>query len=287
MIGLFDSGCGGLTIYDALRRVFPQRSFLYLGDHAKAPYGERPADEIRDLTQASVERLFGAGCDLVILACNTASANALRPLQQNWLMQTYPARRILGVLVPMVEAITGMPWMDDPVHRPAAPARTVAVFATSRTVSSNAYPAEIAKRAPEVRVVQQACPALVDLIENRAPREALREAVQGYVAAMMAQLAGRRLDAVMLGCTHYPLVADLFVEALPDSVEVLSQPELVARSLAHYLERHPEFDDQDGLPTRFLTTGDAPYVSAVSSLFLGREALFSQVHRDGGGDVLR
>lgn len=275
-----------MTVYDALRRAFPQRSFLYLGDHAKAPYGERAPDEIRALTKESVERLFGMGCHLVILACNTASANALRHLQQTWLPQAYPQRRILGVLVPMVEAITGMPWMAEPEARPAATARTVAVFATSRTVSSNAYPIEIAKRAPEVRVVQQACPRLVDLIETRAPREALRVAVRSYAEAMMAQLEGRRPDAVMLGCTHYPLVADLFAEALPDSVEVLSQPELVARSLAHYLERHPEFDDRNGLPTRFLTTGDAAHVSAVSSLFLGREALFSQVHADGGGDVL-
>ena len=275
MIGLFDSGCGGLTIYDALRRAFPQRSFLYLGDHAKAPYGERSPGEIRELTRQSVERLFSFGCDLVILACNTASANALRHLQQNWLRQAYPERRILGVLVPMVEAITGMPWMEDHAQRPVAPARTVAVFATSRTVSSNAYPVEIAKRAPEVRVVQQACPALVELIESRAPREALRSAVRGYGEAMMSQLEGKRPDAVMLGCTHYPLVADLFAEALPDGIELLSQPELVARSLAHYLERHPEFDNCDGLPTRFLTTGDPVHVSAVSSLFLGYEVGFT------------
>lgn len=286
MIGLFDSGCGGLTIYAALRRAFPQRSFLYLGDHAKAPYGERAPDEIRALTREAVERLFALGCDLVILACNTASANALRHLQQSWLPQAHPQKRILGVLVPMVEAITGMPWMAVPEERPAKPARTVAVFATSRTVSSNAYPVEIAKRAPEVRVVQQACPALVDLIESRAPREALGAAVRGYAEAMMAQLEGKRPDAVMLGCTHYPLVADLFAEALPDSVEILSQPELVARSLTHYLERHPEFDDRDGLPTRFLTTGDAAHVSAVSSLFLGRDALFSQMHADRGSNIL-
>jgi glutamate racemase len=286
MIGLFDSGCGGLTIYGALRRAFPQRSFLYLGDHAKAPYGERSPEEIRALTKVSVERLFGLGCRLVILACNTASANALRHLQQNWLPGAYPDRRILGVLVPMVEAITGMPWMADPAERPSAPARTVAVFATSRTVSSNAYPVEIAKRAPEVRVVQQACPALVDLIENRAPREALRSAVKSYAEAMMSQLDGKRPDAVMLGCTHYPLVADLFAEALPDGAELLSQPELVARSLAHYLQRHPEFDDEEGLPTRFLTTGDAAHVSAVSSLFLGREAAFRQVQDGSRGHVL-
>jgi glutamate racemase len=175
----------------------------------------------------------------------------------------------------MVEAITGMPWMEDPTHRPAAPARTVAVFATSRTVSSNAYPLEIAKRAPEVRVVQQACPRLVGLIENRAAKRALRASVRFYVEAMMTKLEGRRPDAAMLGCTHYPLVANLFAESLPASVELLSQPDLVARSLAHYLQRHPEFDDQDGLPTRFLTTGDAAHVSAVSSLFLGHQVRFT------------
>jgi glutamate racemase len=277
MIGIFDSGCGGLTVYDAVRGAFPQRSLLYLGDHANAPYGDRAAAEIQDLTRRSVERLFDFGCTLVILACNTASANALRHLQQTWLPHAYPERRILGVLVPMVEAITGMPWMADPAERPAAPARTVAVFATSRTVTSNAYPAEIAKRAPEVRVVQQACPALVHLIEDHAPRAALREAVGGYAEAMMEQLKGQVPDAVMLGCTHYPLVADLFEEALPAKVEVLSQPTLVARSLAHYIERHPEFDDIEARPPRFLTTGDADHVSTVSSLFLGHEVSFEMV----------
>lgn len=277
MIGIFDSGCGGLTVYEALRRAFPHNSFLYLGDHAHAPYGDRTAAEIQDLTRRSVELLFARGCDLVILACNTASANALRHLQQNWLPQAHPGRRILGVLVPMVEAITGMPWMADPTHRPAAPARTVAVFATSRTVTSNAYPAEIAKRAPEVRVVQQACPSLVQLIETHAPRDALRDAVRGYVEAMMEQLKGQVPDAVMLGCTHYPLVADLFEAALPAKVELLSQPTLVARSLAHYLERHPGFDDSEAMPPRFLTTGDADHVSTVSTLFLGQEVRFERV----------
>jgi glutamate racemase len=278
MIGIFDSGCGGLTIYDAVKRAFPERSFLYLGDHANAPYGERSAEEIRELTRQAVERLFGLGCRLAILACNTASANALRPLQQAWLPGAYPGHRVLGVLVPMVEAITGMPWMADPAARPmVATARTVAVFATSRTVSSNAYPAEVAKRAPEVRVVQQACPVLVDLIERNAPRDELRQAVRFYAEAMMAQLQDKAPDAVMLGCTHYPLVADLFAEALPAGVEVLSQPTLVARSLAHYLERHPEFDDGEGLPTRFLTTGEAAHVSAVSSLFLGHEVHFTAI----------
>lgn len=275
MIGIFDSGCGGLTIYDAVKRAFPRRSFLYLGDHYHAPYGERDPADIRELTGASVEALFGLGCRLVILACNTASANALRPLQQEWLPGAWPDNRILGVLVPMVEAITGMPWMADPSTRPPAEkARTVAVFATTRTVSSNAYPHEVAKRAPEVRVVQQACPALVEMIERQADREELQHAVGEYAEAMMEQLAGRAPDAVMLGCTHYPLVADLFAEALPAGVEILSQPDLVARSLAHYLERHPEFDDDEGLPTRFLTTGDAAQVAEVSETFLGHAVTF-------------
>ena len=155
MIGVFDSGYGGLTVLRALVGALPDRTFLYLGDHAAAPYGNRSPDEIVMLTRTAVERLFGSGCRLVVLACNTAAAIALRKLQQEWLPIAYPDHRILGVLVPMVEAITGQSWMSDPSgarrESPFRPARTVAVFATRQTVASNAYPGEIGKRAPEYR----------------------------------------------------------------------------------------------------------------------------------------
>ncbi|HXP96719.1 MAG TPA: glutamate racemase [Telmatospirillum sp.] len=281
MIGIFDSGFGGLTVLRALTEALPERRFLYLGDHAAAPYGNRSRDEIHRLTMASVQCLFIRGCRLVVLACNTAAAISLRRLQQEWLPLHYPDRRILGVLVPMVEAITGVPWMADlPTQPKDDKKRIVAVFATQQTVQSRAYPTEIGKRAPDVTVVQQACPQLVSLIETNAPREVLRTLVRRYVDALMDQMGGRIPDVAMLGCTHYPLIADLFVEALPPGLEILSQPALVARSLAAYLARHPDLDDT--APTeyemRFLTTGDADRTSALGSQFFGQPVIFRTIN---------
>jgi glutamate racemase len=279
MIGVFDSGHGGLTVLRALVDELPDRRFFYFGDHARAPYGNRPAEDIHRLTQAAVEQLFALGCRLVVLACNTAAANSLRRLQQEWLPSAHADRRILGVLVPMVEAITGQAWTAQASsrRRVAAP-RTVAVFATRGTVASNAYPVEIGKRAPEVTVVQQAAPQLVDLIEAGADKDLIRTAVHAYVGQLMDQLDGRPPDVVMLACTHYPLVADIFAEALPTGVEVLSQPRLVAGSLALYLRRHPEFDGIAGGPgVCFYTSGDAGRASCLGSAFFGRPVAFEAV----------
>ncbi|WP_245986596.1 glutamate racemase [Azospirillum thermophilum] len=156
-----------------------------------------------------MERLFGQGCRLVILACNTAAAVALRRLQQTWLHDAWPGRNVLGVLVPMVEAITRVPWMMDmpPVDHMTHEPRTVGVFATAATVRSGSFPREIGKRAPLVRVVQQACPDLVPLIERGAPEDETAPAVRRYAAGLLEQLDGQPPDAVVLGCTHYPLVA--------------------------------------------------------------------------------
>lgn len=278
MIGVFDSGHGGLTILRALHRAMPDHDFLYLGDHHDAPYGDRTPEEIYRLTLAGVSRLFDRGARLVIVACNTASAVALRRLQQTWLDQAYPGRRVLGVLVPMVEAITGTPWMADlTVPRPAGPPRTIGIFATSRTVDSGAYPREIGHRAPEVRVVQQACPQLVPLIEADAPAEEIAGAVRTYADGLLTQLGGAVPDAVMLGCTHYPLAADAFARALPAGVEILSQPALTARSLATYLERHPEFDRTGQGQVGFMTTGDAARITPLATRFFGKPALFERV----------
>jgi glutamate racemase len=283
MIGIFDSGSGGLTVLRALTDALPERSLIYLGDHAAAPYGDRRPEEIYRLTVTAVQRLFDLGCRLVVLACNTAAASALRRLQQEWLARHYPDRRVLGVLVPMVEAITGVPWMEQPpTLRHDGPTRLVAVFATRRTVDSDAYPIEIGKRAPTVRVVQQACPLLVRLIESAAPRRDIRAAVGDYVGALLDRLEGRIPDVAMLGCTHYPLVADLFAETLPAGVDVLSQPDLVARSLVAYLARHPEFDHREAAPsTHFLTTGQPDPVSRLASAFFGRPVDFQGLAEDG------
>lgn len=281
MIGVFDSGHGGLTVLRALADQLPERRFIYLGDHANAPYGNRSADEVYRHTRASVQRLFDQGCRLVVLACNTASALALRRMQQTWLPDAYPDHRVLGVLVPMVEAITGVPWMADvPASTHAGIPRTIAIFATRRTVDSQAYPVEIGKRAPEVRVVQQACPDLVRMIEEDAPVAAMQELINGYSDALMESLNGAAPDAVMLGCTHYPLVADLFARALPDGVAVLNQPDLTARSLRAYLQRHPEFDQPAGMSggvDRFLTTGPAAPVTRLATRFFQTEAPFASV----------
>lgn len=277
MIGVFDSGHGGLTVQRVLAAAFPELPFVYLGDHGNAPYGKRSGPEVLELTRACVDLLFREGCPLVILACNTAAAVALRSLQQDWLPVRAPERRVLGILVPTVEAITGVPWLDDaPRVGLAADTRTVAIFATQRTVLSNSFPVEIAKRAPGIRVVQQACPELVGAIEAGAPEPALRSLVGSYVAELMQALGGAPPDTVVLGCTHYPLVAHLFAERLPAGVEVLSQPELVAEGLRHYLARHPEFRAPagPGAPRRFLTTGDPRRVSALTGRFFGQAMAF-------------
>jgi len=282
MIGIFDSGHGGLTVLDALVAAFPRERFVYLGDHAAAPYGNRPGPEVLDLTRAAVDALFRRGCRLVVLACNTASAIALRKIQQDWLPDAWPENRVLGVLVPMVEAITGTPWHAVRPDWHVVPARTVGVFATPGTVASGSYPVEVAKRAPTVRVIQQACPTLAGLIEAGEPREALRAAVAEAVQGLLDQLDGRPPDAVLLGCTHYPLVADLFAAALPAGTEVLSQPERVAMALRAYVWRHPQFavrGGAGGMPL-LLTTGDPAAVSEAASRLLARPVEFHASGKD-------
>ncbi len=288
MIGVFDSGDGGLTVLKALVRRLPEQDFLYLGDHARAPIGGRDPEDIYNLTIANIDYLFSQGCRLVLLACNTASAVALRRLQQTWLPQRdaelgQPGRRVLGVLVPMVEAIAKVPWNSagQLIGKRANPTRScVAIFATRRTVETGSYPLEIGLRAPNVEVFQQACPDLVARIEAGASQDELRGMVGSYVEALMMQMAGRIPDTAVLGCTHYPLVAPAFAGALPKGVELLDQPGLVAESLGDYLTRHPAFDqaagrEREGSPVRrFLTTGSAEYASEKASFFFGAPVTF-------------
>jgi glutamate racemase len=279
MIGVFDSGHGGLTILHALTRQLPDRSFLYLGDHAHAPYGERTSEEILTLTQNAVEALFKRDCRIVVLACNTAAAVALRTLQQQWLPTHYPDHRILGVLVPTVEIATGVPWAQTTPSDVLSENKTIAIFATRRTVASNVYVEEIRKRAPHITVVQHACPGLVSLIEKSAPRSELRAAVRMHVDDLMAQMNGTIPNSVILGCTHYPLVADIFAEMLPPACHVLSQPEIVAGSLIDYLKRHPNLDDVSGTPeTTFLTSGDPSTASAFATVFFGKPVQFQSLN---------
>ncbi|MEX0923582.1 MAG: aspartate/glutamate racemase family protein [Rhodovibrionaceae bacterium] len=272
-IGVFDSGHGGLTVWRALQTRLPEQRFLYLGDHANAPYGEHRPEEILAMTRAGVERLFELDCRLVVLACNTAAAVALRRLQEDWLPGR-PGRRILGIFVPTVEALTGVAWaVDHPERqvRPEDPRRGIAVFATTRTVESGAYGREIRRRAPGFTVAEVACPGLVAAIEGGAPAEELAGMVSGFCRTLAQRMAAP--EAVVLGCTHFPLVAAQFRAALPENAPILSQAALSAESLAGYLLRHPEFAVPGG-GTRFLTTGDPRRIAPRASALLGESFAF-------------
>lgn len=267
-VGIFDSGLGGLTVLDAVAKRLPEVPFVYLADSAHAPYGVRTADDIYDLTTASVQQLFDAGCDLVILACNTASAAALRRMQEQWV----PAeRRVLGVFVPLIEALTERQWGDNSPPREVA-VKHVALFATPATVSSRAFQRELAFRAIGVDVEAQACGGVVDAIEDGdlILAEAL---VRSHVEALKRKMPAP--DAAVLGCTHYPLMRDAFQDALGADVKLFSQADLVADSLTHYLERHPQM--VGGGESRFLTTGDPRRVSDRAVQFLKRQITFEAV----------
>jgi glutamate racemase len=268
-VGVFDSGIGGLTVLDALQRRLPEVPFVYFGDNAHAPYGVRTHDDIFNLTTAAVERLWDEGCDLVILACNTASAAALKRMQETWL----PAdKRVLGVFVPLIEALTERQWGDNSPPREVA-VKHVALFATPATVASRAFQRELAFRAIGVDVEAQPCGGVVDAIEQG--DEILAEAlVRSHVEALKRRMP--HPEAAVLGCTHYPLMEKAFQEALGAGVKVYSQANLVAESLADYLTRRPEFLGA-GTETKFLTTGDPASVSSKSTQFLRRRITFQAV----------
>ncbi len=270
MIGVFDSGSGGLTVLTALREALPEQCFIYFGDHGNAPYGNKDEETIYRLTLSSVEQLFRLGCSLVIVACNTAAATGLRRLQQTWLPAHHPEKRVSGVVVPMGEAVTGMPWTADPDLQ-GSEKKTVAVFATRYTVESGVFVEETAKRAPHVDLVQQACPSLVRLIEENAPVRTLEHAVRRYVQLLLKRLEGKRLDAVLLGCTHYPLIENLFAQAFPYRVEILSQPRVTASSLANYLMRHPEFACRQQPGATFYTSADPDQVTRLARRFFSND----------------
>ncbi|RJE80134.1 glutamate racemase [Paracoccus sp. JM45] len=265
-VGVFDSGLGGLTVHQAIAARLPDLPLVYLGDNAHAPYGVRTHGDIYDLTRAGVERLWSEGCDLVILACNTASAAALRRMQETWLPDD---KRVLGVFVPMIEALTERNWGDNSPPRRVA-VNNVALFATPATVASRAFQRELSFRAVGVDVEAQPCGGVVDAIEMG--DEILAEAlVHSHVEALLRRMP--HPEAAILGCTHYPLVQSAFQTALGDGVKVYSQAGLVAESLADYLERRPQFIGS-GQVSKYLTTGDPVRVSGKATQFLRRSIQF-------------
>ena len=280
MIGVFDSGFGGLTVHRALIEALPGRDFVYLGDNRNAPYGARPPIDVLNLTCAALERLFAEGCTLAVVACNTASTVALRWIQQQWLpvrrRDDGIARNVIGIVVPTIEAATGIGWDEDGTAvQQTKKSSTIAVFATRRTVETDCYPIEIRKRRPDITVVQQACPELAGSIERGLPRHDLHALVDRYVSELLRKL-GTAPECVILGCTHYPLVADLFAVALPSGVRMIHQPDATARALKAYLDRHPEYDGSRAGRRKFLSTGFSTEALPLIEKFWGDKVPFVQ-----------
>ena len=278
-IGVFDSGVGGLTVHHRLVERFPPADFIYLADQANAPYGGRPGEEIVDLTRAGCIRLFDAGCDVVVLACNTAASVALRRLQQTWLpgyrRELGRAVNVLGIVVPTIEAATGLPWEHEAERRGEKVEKLdiLGVFSTPATASSRVYEIEIDKRRQDVAVFSEPCPELARMIEAGAPREDLAAVIEGHVKALKTRI-GRHPDRAILGCTHYEITADLFQAALPPGTPLIRQPDATADALARYFERHPEFDPGSSGARRFLTTGKPGAQHSLVETFWGAPLSF-------------
>ena len=260
-IGVFDSGYGGLTILDKIREVLPEYDYIYLGDNARAPYGTRSFEVVYEFTRQAVNKLFDMGCHLVILACNTASAKALRSIQMNDLPQIDPARRVLGVIRPTVECIGEISKNQH-----------IGVLATAGTIKSESYPLEIHKLFPEIQVSGTACPMWVSLVENN---ESQDEGADYFIRKYIDQLLAKdpQIDTVILGCTHFPILLPKIRQYIPDHISVIAQGEYVAESLKDYLKRHPEMDakcTKNG-NCQFYTTEAEEKFSESASTFLKQQ----------------
>jgi len=257
-IGVFDSGYGGLTILEQIRAQMPEYDYLYLGDNARTPYGPRSFEVVYEFTLQAVKKLFELGCPLVILACNTASAKALRTIQQTNLPTIDPTRRVLGVIRPTAESIGHL-----------TQTRHVGILATSGTIKSESYLMEVHKLFPDVIVTGEACPMWVPLVENN---EYASEGADYFVQKHIRQLLEKdpKIDTLILGCTHYPLLIDKIRRFTPPHVQVVPQGEYVASSLRNYFERHPEMNSRctKGGTCRFLTTESTAKFEESASIFL-------------------
>jgi glutamate racemase len=260
-IGVFDSGYGGLTILKELKQTLPQYDYLYLGDNARAPYGPRSYDTVYQYTLEAVNWFFNQGCSLVILACNTASAKALRTIQQKDLPKMAPDKRVLGVIRPTTEILGNF----STTHQ-------VGILGTLGTIQSDSYPIELAKFFPELKVFQQACPLWVPLIENgEQDKPGADYFVKSYLDQLFSQSAD--IDTLLLACTHYPLLADKIRAYIPKGVNVVTQGVIVAKSLAKYLESHPDLAQkcsQSG-QLSFYTTDNPQAFELQASTFFGQK----------------
>ena len=266
-IGVFDSGYGGLTILSKIREALPDYDYIYLGDNARTPYGTRSFEIVYEFTLQAVNKLFEMGCHLVILACNTASAKALRTIQMNHLPDIDPSRRVLGVIRPTVECIGSI-----------TQTRHVGVLATAGTIKSESYPLEIHKLFPDIKVSGEACPMWVPLVENN---EANGEGTDFFIRKYIHNLLAKdgQIDTIILGCTHYPLLLPKIQQFVPQSMKVVAQGEYVAASLKDYLYRHPEMDRKctRGGSCSFCTTEAEDKFIESASTFLNQDITVQRI----------
>ena len=266
-IGVFDSGYGGLTVLSELRKVMPDNDFIYLGDNARAPYGTRSFDVVYEYTLQAVKTLFDQGCHLVILACNTASAKALRTIQQNDLQEIDPSKRVLGVIRPCAEMIDAF-----------STTKHIGVLGTNGTVNSKSYVLEVKKLHPHIMVTQEACPMWVPLVEDNTfntPGGAF------FIKQNLESILSKdtQIDTLILGCTHYPILMEQIRKSVPDSVSIIAQGEIVADKLFDYLKRHPEMADKcskNGM-TMYYTTENSRSFEEKASLFLDEKIVAKQM----------
>ncbi|MCP9750440.1 glutamate racemase [Ferruginibacter sp. HRS2-29] len=259
-IGVFDSGYGGLTILKEIVERLPQYNYLYMGDNARAPYGPRSFETVYDYTLEAVKWFFSQGCSLVILACNTASAKALRSIQQKDLPQLAPDKRVLGVIRPTAEVIGYY-----------SKSRHVGVLGTQGTVSSQSYLLEIEKFFPDIAVSQEACPEWVPIVENNAyDQPGTDEAIQTHLDAILQK--DPQIDTLLLACTHYPMLMEKIRQFTPEAVSIIAQGGIIAQSLEVYLQRHPEIEQQCGKDGQleFYTTGSTQDFDNHTANFFGR-----------------
>lgn len=261
-IGIFDSGYGGLTILDKIRNLMPEYDYIYLGDNARTPYGTRSFEVVYEFTLQAVRKLFELGCPLIILACNTASAKALRSIQQKDLPSLAPQNRVLGVIRPTVECIGEI-----------TKTRHIGVLATTGTIKSESYPLEIHKLFPDITVTGEACPMWVPLVENE---EFNSDGADYFIHQHINRLLAKdtSIDTIILGCTHYPLLIKKIKEATPKHINIVEQGEYVAKSLKDYLYRHPEIDNRctrQGI-CRFITTESGTKFTESASIFLNQDS---------------
>ena len=267
-IGVFDSGYGGLTVLSELRKAMPDNNFIYLGDNARAPYGTRSFDVVYEYTLQAVKTLFDQGCHLVILACNTASAKALRTIQKNDLQEIDPSKRVLGVIRPCAEMIDQF-----------STTKHIGVLGTNGTVNSESYVLEVKKLHPHIMVTQEACPMWVPLVEDttfNTPGGAF------FIKQNLESILSKdpQIDTLILGCTHYPILMEQIRKYVPGSVNIIAQGKIVADKLVDYLNRHPEMADKcskNGM-TKYYTTESPRSFEEAASLFLDEEIVAEQIH---------